>query len=76
MLQVHLRSSPTSNIDIASAVYSQNDLIQSPWVNFAFSPQDDSRGKTYFIVFEANTLPGVINLSASQEETYQDGSYI
>jgi hypothetical protein len=73
MLQVHLRSSPTSNIDIASAVYSQNDLIQSPWVNFAFSPQDDSRGKTYFIVFEANTLPGVINLSASQEETYQDG---
>ncbi len=73
MLQVHLRSSPTSNIDIASAVYSPNDLIQSPWVNFAFSPQDDSRGKTYFIVFEANTLPGVINLSASQEETYQDG---
>jgi hypothetical protein len=73
ILQVHLRSSPTSNIDIASTAYSQNDLIQSPWVNFAFSPQDDSRGKTYFIVFEANTLPGVINLSASQEETYQDG---
>jgi hypothetical protein len=74
LLQVHLRSGPTSNINIASTSYSQTDLTQSPWVNFTFPPQDDSRGKTYFIVFETNTLPGAINLSASQEETYQEGS--
>jgi hypothetical protein len=72
-LVVHLRASPQSNSDLASARYDLREYHANDPVRFAFNPLPDSSGKSYYLLIEAGASARV-SVWATHFDSYTQGS--
>jgi len=71
-IQLHLRAGPQSSTDLTVSRLSVESITAPGWVRFTFPPQNDSRGKDYYLHLKIKGS-GSVRVDTAPGDTYLEG---
>jgi len=72
-IQLHLRAGPQSSTDLTVSRLSVESITAPGWVRFTFPPQNDSRGKDYYLHLKIKGS-GSVRVDTAPGDTYLEGA--